>query len=74
MRDRHDDTMRAAIAEGEREVRRQLCEWVLAYHPHEPRRRAQTLSRSLRGEAFVMALADAYGIDVEGAARITAFP
>jgi diaminohydroxyphosphoribosylaminopyrimidine deaminase/5-amino-6-(5-phosphoribosylamino)uracil reductase len=43
----------------EPEVRRQLGLWVLAQHPHEPLRRAQTLPEPER----VARLAEAYGVD-----------
>jgi diaminohydroxyphosphoribosylaminopyrimidine deaminase/5-amino-6-(5-phosphoribosylamino)uracil reductase len=54
----------------EREVRRQLGEWVLAYHPHEPRRRAGVLAASLAPDALVEALMDLYGVDRDRAARV----
>ena len=49
------------VVEGvcEAEVRRQLGLWVLAEHPHEPLRRAQTLPESAR----VARLAEIYGVD-----------
>jgi diaminohydroxyphosphoribosylaminopyrimidine deaminase / 5-amino-6-(5-phosphoribosylamino)uracil reductase len=43
----------------EPEVRRQLGLWVLAQHPHEPLRRAQTLPEPTR----VARLAEIYGVD-----------
>jgi diaminohydroxyphosphoribosylaminopyrimidine deaminase/5-amino-6-(5-phosphoribosylamino)uracil reductase len=43
----------------ESEVRRQLGLWVLAQHPHEPRRRAQMLPEPER----VARLAEIYGVD-----------
>jgi len=54
----------------EREVRRQLGVWVLAYHPHEPRSRARALSTSLSPGEIAAVLADRYGVDVE---RMEAF-
>ncbi len=45
----------------EDEVRRQLGSWVFAHHPHEPRRRAATLSPADRETS----LANTYGIDVK---------
>jgi diaminohydroxyphosphoribosylaminopyrimidine deaminase/5-amino-6-(5-phosphoribosylamino)uracil reductase len=43
----------------EPEVRRQLGLWVLAQHPHEPLRRAQTLPEAVR----VAQLVEIYGVD-----------
>jgi diaminohydroxyphosphoribosylaminopyrimidine deaminase/5-amino-6-(5-phosphoribosylamino)uracil reductase len=47
----------------EREVRRQLGVWVLAYHPHEPRRRARALAATLGAGEVVAALAETYGVE-----------
>ena len=47
----------------EREVRRQLGTWVVAYHPHEPRRRARELAATLSHDALVAALVETYAID-----------
>jgi diaminohydroxyphosphoribosylaminopyrimidine deaminase/5-amino-6-(5-phosphoribosylamino)uracil reductase len=41
------------------EVRRQLGPWIIEHHPHEPVRRAQTLS----GEQQLVRLAETYGVD-----------
>jgi diaminohydroxyphosphoribosylaminopyrimidine deaminase/5-amino-6-(5-phosphoribosylamino)uracil reductase len=49
----------------EREVRRQLGSWVLAHHPHEPRRRARALAATLGPSDVVAALAETYGVDAE---------
>jgi diaminohydroxyphosphoribosylaminopyrimidine deaminase/5-amino-6-(5-phosphoribosylamino)uracil reductase len=50
------------VVEGicEAEVRRQLGRWVLAHHPHEPRRRAAALPVDGRAEA----LAATYGVSL----------
>ncbi len=59
-------------AVGEREVRRQLGSWVIAYHPHEPRRRAQVLAATLGPRELIEKLAEIYGVDagaVEDIAR-----
>jgi diaminohydroxyphosphoribosylaminopyrimidine deaminase/5-amino-6-(5-phosphoribosylamino)uracil reductase len=60
------------VVEGvcEREVRRQLGVWVLETHPHEPRRRARDLVRSLSSEEVVATLADLYDVDIGRAAEI----
>ena len=60
------------VVEGvcEREVRRQLGVWVLAFHPHEPRRRALSLAATLGPRQLAEALADTYAIDVAQAAAI----
>lgn len=49
------------VVEGicESDVRRQLGPWVLEHHPHEPRRRAQSLPAAER----VARLAEIYGVD-----------
>lgn len=47
----------------EAEVRRQLGAWVLAYHPHEPLRRARELALRHPRDALAAVLADAYAID-----------
>jgi len=44
-------------------VRRQLGVWVLAFHPHEPRRRARALAATLGPREVVEALAAIYAID-----------
>ena len=56
----------------EREVRRQLGGWVVAYHPHEPRRRARSLAAALGPRELVDALAEIYGIDRARAEQIAA--
>lgn len=52
------------VVEGvaEHEVRRQLGEWVIVHHPHEPRRRFA----SMRGpvDARIAQLAEIYGVDL----------
>lgn len=56
----------------EREVRRQLGSWVLAYHPHEPRRRARQMATALGRVELVAALADIYAIEPALAEEIVA--
>ncbi len=51
----------------EREVRRQLGAWVLAFHPHEPRRRAREMAVIVGEAKLASALAEVYGVD---AARV----
>lgn len=53
------------VSEGvcEIEVRRQLGSWVLAYHPHEPVRRARALRAQGAGDDLVRRLMDIYAID-----------
>ena len=51
----------------ERDVRRQLGRWVLTHHPHEPRRRAMSLSASHPTEELIQLIRDAYAIDVREA-------
>jgi diaminohydroxyphosphoribosylaminopyrimidine deaminase / 5-amino-6-(5-phosphoribosylamino)uracil reductase len=43
----------------EAEIRRQLGPWIIEHHPHEPLRRAQTLSDEQR----LASLAEIYGVD-----------
>lgn len=54
----------------EREVRRQLGTWVLAFHPHEPLRRARALGATLERDALIAALAEIYGVGVGEAGEI----
>jgi diaminohydroxyphosphoribosylaminopyrimidine deaminase/5-amino-6-(5-phosphoribosylamino)uracil reductase len=54
----------------EREVRRQLGTWVLAFHPHEPAWRARALALMLERSALIAALAEIYAIDVAEAAEV----
>jgi diaminohydroxyphosphoribosylaminopyrimidine deaminase/5-amino-6-(5-phosphoribosylamino)uracil reductase len=54
----------------ERDVRRQLGVWVLAFHPHEPRRRARALAATLGPRELAEALAEIYAIDVARAEEI----
>jgi diaminohydroxyphosphoribosylaminopyrimidine deaminase/5-amino-6-(5-phosphoribosylamino)uracil reductase len=54
----------------EREVRRQLGSWVLAFHPHEPARRARMLAATHERDALIALLAEIYAIDVAEAAEI----
>jgi diaminohydroxyphosphoribosylaminopyrimidine deaminase/5-amino-6-(5-phosphoribosylamino)uracil reductase len=54
----------------EEDVRRQLGAWVLAHHPHEPRRRARALAEELGSHAVVAALMDIYGTDRAGAESV----
>jgi diaminohydroxyphosphoribosylaminopyrimidine deaminase/5-amino-6-(5-phosphoribosylamino)uracil reductase len=63
---------RVEVVEGvcEREIRRQLGVWVFVTHPHEPRRRARELARSLSSEEVVATLADLYDVDIARAAEI----
>jgi diaminohydroxyphosphoribosylaminopyrimidine deaminase/5-amino-6-(5-phosphoribosylamino)uracil reductase len=60
------------VVEGvcEREVRRQLGVWVLAYHPHEPRRRVLALAASSARHEVVRIVADVYAIDAARAEAI----
>ncbi|MGZ5970806.1 MAG: bifunctional diaminohydroxyphosphoribosylaminopyrimidine deaminase/5-amino-6-(5-phosphoribosylamino)uracil reductase RibD [Polyangiales bacterium] len=51
----------------EREIRHQLAPWILRHHPHEPRRRAQSLLAGGSREAAILALCDLYAIDRETA-------
>jgi diaminohydroxyphosphoribosylaminopyrimidine deaminase / 5-amino-6-(5-phosphoribosylamino)uracil reductase len=62
-----------AVIEGvcERQVRRQLGVWVLAYHRHEPERRARELSKTLAPEVLAAALAELYAIDLATAAALS---
>jgi diaminohydroxyphosphoribosylaminopyrimidine deaminase/5-amino-6-(5-phosphoribosylamino)uracil reductase len=62
------------VVEGvcEGEVRRQLGTWVLAYHPHEPLRRARFLAATLSGAELRAAIASIYAIDVAAAERVLA--
>lgn len=55
-----------AVIEGvcEREVRRQLGEWVVAHHRHEVLRRARELAKSLAQADVAAALAEVYAIDL----------
>jgi diaminohydroxyphosphoribosylaminopyrimidine deaminase / 5-amino-6-(5-phosphoribosylamino)uracil reductase len=61
-----------AVIEGvcEREVRRQLGVWVLAYHPHEPLRRARSLAEVHSPREIVRILADLYAVDPAQAERL----
>jgi len=63
-----------SVIEGvcEREVRRQLGSWVLAYHPHEPRRRARALARTLGRRELVAELAELYAVEPSAAEAIVA--
>jgi diaminohydroxyphosphoribosylaminopyrimidine deaminase/5-amino-6-(5-phosphoribosylamino)uracil reductase len=45
-------------------VRRQLGSWVLAFHPHEPARRARSLAATVDRDQLVRVLADTYAIDL----------
>ena len=57
------------VAEGvcEPEVRRQLGSWVLAFHPHEPRRRARAMAGQYASEGeLARALAEVYASDDAG--------
>jgi diaminohydroxyphosphoribosylaminopyrimidine deaminase/5-amino-6-(5-phosphoribosylamino)uracil reductase len=60
------------VVEGvcEREVRRQLGSWVLAFHPHEPLRRARALAATLAPGALAEALAETYAIELARAEAI----
>jgi diaminohydroxyphosphoribosylaminopyrimidine deaminase/5-amino-6-(5-phosphoribosylamino)uracil reductase len=53
----------------EHDVRRQLGSWVIAFHPHEPRRRAQSMSLLPRSDRLAK-LAEIYGITLERAASV----
>jgi diaminohydroxyphosphoribosylaminopyrimidine deaminase/5-amino-6-(5-phosphoribosylamino)uracil reductase len=54
------------VVEGvcERQVRRQLGVWVLAYHRHEAERRARELAKTLAADDVAAAIADIYAIDL----------
>jgi len=54
----------------EAEVRRQLGSWVLAYHPHEPLRRARAMASTMQRAELAAALASLYAIHAAAAARI----
>jgi diaminohydroxyphosphoribosylaminopyrimidine deaminase / 5-amino-6-(5-phosphoribosylamino)uracil reductase len=56
----------------EREVRRQLGGWVLAYHPHEPARRALALGDSHPVEKLADLLSEIYAVPRADAERIVA--
>jgi diaminohydroxyphosphoribosylaminopyrimidine deaminase / 5-amino-6-(5-phosphoribosylamino)uracil reductase len=56
----------------EREVRRQLGSWVLAYHPHEPARRAEALRAAGAGGELAKTLAEIYAIDLSRAEALVA--
>jgi diaminohydroxyphosphoribosylaminopyrimidine deaminase/5-amino-6-(5-phosphoribosylamino)uracil reductase len=60
------------VVEGvaEADVRQQLGPWVLAHHPHEPRRRARGLAQTRSPAEVVAALAEIYAIDLEAARAI----
>jgi len=51
-------------------VRRQLGPWVLAYHAHEPRRRARELAATLPPSELATALAEIYAVNLERADEI----
>jgi diaminohydroxyphosphoribosylaminopyrimidine deaminase/5-amino-6-(5-phosphoribosylamino)uracil reductase len=55
----------------EREIRRQLGGWVLAYHPHEPARRARALRAAGVGD-LAGALAEIYAIEPARALAVVA--
>jgi diaminohydroxyphosphoribosylaminopyrimidine deaminase/5-amino-6-(5-phosphoribosylamino)uracil reductase len=44
-------------------VRRQLGSWVLAFHPHEPLRRARALPTAMALRELTGALAETYAVD-----------
>ncbi len=46
----------------EAEIRRQLGEWVLQYHPHEPRRRARALRATCSPTELIERLASVYAV------------
>jgi diaminohydroxyphosphoribosylaminopyrimidine deaminase/5-amino-6-(5-phosphoribosylamino)uracil reductase len=54
----------------EAEVRKQLGSWVIAFHPHEFRRRALALRTSIGRVALAAALTEAYAIDGETVAEL----
>jgi diaminohydroxyphosphoribosylaminopyrimidine deaminase/5-amino-6-(5-phosphoribosylamino)uracil reductase len=62
------------VVEGvcEREVRRQLGGWVLAYHPHEPQRRARALAATSSRAELIAALVEAYAVDPARAEQLVA--
>jgi diaminohydroxyphosphoribosylaminopyrimidine deaminase/5-amino-6-(5-phosphoribosylamino)uracil reductase len=55
------------VVEGvcERDVRRQLGAWVLAYHPHEPRARARSAASALTRHELAEHLAEIYALPEE---------
>ena len=58
----------------ERDVRRQLGSWVLAFHPHEPLRRALSLADGRSVEELIPELAEVYAVDPERIAQILRDP
>lgn len=62
------------VVEGvcEDEVRRQLGAWVLAYHPHEPLRRARALAAAHPREGLAAMLAGVYAIELALAQGVVA--
>lgn len=56
----------------EHAVRRQLGSWVLAYHPHEPRRRALALAAERKPQELIAELAELYAVDRDSIARAIA--
>jgi diaminohydroxyphosphoribosylaminopyrimidine deaminase/5-amino-6-(5-phosphoribosylamino)uracil reductase len=54
----------------EDEVRRQLGTWVLAYHPHEPLRRARAMAPGRTRAELAAALAGLYAIDAAAAESV----
>lgn len=60
------------VVEGvcEAEVRRQLGSWILAFHPHEPLRRARALLATTDATALRAQLAQLYAVGVEDLAKV----
>jgi diaminohydroxyphosphoribosylaminopyrimidine deaminase/5-amino-6-(5-phosphoribosylamino)uracil reductase len=54
----------------EADVRRQLGSWVLAYHPHEPLRRARAMAASVARADLAGRLAEIYAIDRDRAESV----
>ncbi|MBS2018047.1 MAG: bifunctional diaminohydroxyphosphoribosylaminopyrimidine deaminase/5-amino-6-(5-phosphoribosylamino)uracil reductase RibD [Deltaproteobacteria bacterium] len=58
------------VCEGE--VRRQLGAWVLRFHPHEPRRRAEALAAHHGASDLRVVLAEIYGVTPEAIDAVVA--
>ncbi|HEY2513475.1 MAG TPA: bifunctional diaminohydroxyphosphoribosylaminopyrimidine deaminase/5-amino-6-(5-phosphoribosylamino)uracil reductase RibD [Polyangiaceae bacterium] len=54
------------------EVRRQLGSWVLAYHPHEPERRAREMSKGSGAAEVAARIAEIYAITAGDALQVVA--
>lgn len=56
----------------EAEVRRQLGSWVLAYHPHEPERRARAMLQTMSRDEVAARIAETYAISTGDADKVVA--